>query len=280
MNIAVIGDIHGNNRALEVILRSIKEQGIEHVLFLGDFITDCPGVRETLDLLKQAKEHFNTYFIRGNREEYMLNYSKAEKQNWFYGSKYGSLLYSYDRLTKEDLDWFESLPISRRVKIEGLPEFEICHGSMTETRVIAPPGSEKIDEMFVEMNTEMLFCAHLHMQFSASKEDKTIVNCGSAGIPNKGSPLAEYLVADFSCGEWNFNFMKCEYDVEALARDFYSSGFIEKANVWARSILTTLKTGRDHTLPCVDIVEKLARERAIPVDNESLWEEAARILGV
>jgi len=38
MNIAIFSDIHGNADALEVILKDIKKQKFDSVIFLGDAI--------------------------------------------------------------------------------------------------------------------------------------------------------------------------------------------------------------------------------------------------
>jgi len=280
MKIAAIGDIHGNNRALEAALEYLEEQKIEHVLFLGDFITDCPGVRETLSLLGEASKSFNAFFVRGNREDYMLDYSKQKEPSWFYGSKYGSLLYSFDRLTREDLDWFESLPIGRKVRINSLPEFEMCHGSMKASRFLALPGDTGMEEMFLHMETDLLFCAHSHTQFICTEGNRTVINGGSVGVPTKGSTFAELAVSEYTGDGWKHELVKIKYDIDALVNDFYTSGFIEKANVWARAVLATVKSGHHYTFECLDLVEDISKATGCSREDEAVWEKAASILGI
>ena len=280
MKIAAIGDIHGNHRALFSCLDYIEKNHIEHVLFLGDYITDCPGVRETLDMIYDAKKRFNTYFIRGNREEYMLDYDKKQNKDWTYGSKNGSLLYTYERLTREDLAFFESLPNCKRLSIDGLPDIEMCHGSFRQSRCMAFPDHPDLDLLFEDMKTELLFCAHTHTQFICKRGNKTVVNGGAAGVPTHGSTDAEMITVEYRNGSFYPELVKLKYDFTALEKDFFTSGFYEKANVWARAVLATLKDAYPYTLDCIALVSEYAKESGLAETDESLWEKAAQKLGI
>ena len=143
MKIAAIGDIHGNHYALEACLEQIEKLHIQTIAFLGDYITDCPCPEKTIALLRQAQERYQTYFVRGNREDYMLSHHDDPNDGWTYGSRYGSLLYTYERLTEEDLAWFRSMPESMQVQIDEAERFEICHGSMKTNRYMLLPGSSE-----------------------------------------------------------------------------------------------------------------------------------------
>ena len=278
MKIAAVADIHGNHRALEACLDHIEAQKIKHVLFLGDYITDCPGVRETLDMIYQARERFNTYFIRGNREEYMLDYDKSSEKNWTYGSKNGSLLYTYERLTRDDLSFFEELPNQKRISIDGFPEFEVCHGSFRASRCMAFPDHPDMNILFEDMKTGLLFCAHTHTQFVCKRDNKIVVNGGAVGIPTHGSTDAEMIIVEYKNEKWIPELVKLKYDISALEKDFYQSGFAEKANIWARAVLKTLKEAHPFTLDCIALVGEYSKESGLPLTDETLWEKAAQKL--
>ena len=42
MLIAAFGDIHSNHFALEACLDVVERMGIDGIVFLGDYVSDCP----------------------------------------------------------------------------------------------------------------------------------------------------------------------------------------------------------------------------------------------
>ncbi|MBQ1369231.1 MAG: hypothetical protein IIY45_14275, partial [Firmicutes bacterium] len=68
----------------------------------------------------QVQKEFPCTFIRGNREEYMLDYRDGKKEKWEYGSGTGNLLYTYEALRPADFAFFETMTDRKAVKIEGL----------------------------------------------------------------------------------------------------------------------------------------------------------------
>ena len=64
MKIAVISDIHGNYKALEAFLEFIQSYKIESILCLGDYITDSPYPKRTLELIYQMMNKYDCHMIR------------------------------------------------------------------------------------------------------------------------------------------------------------------------------------------------------------------------
>ena len=54
LRLAILGDIHGNLPALEVVLTDIDRQAPDAVFLLGDLINRCPWTREVLDILREG----------------------------------------------------------------------------------------------------------------------------------------------------------------------------------------------------------------------------------
>lgn len=92
MKIAVIGDIHSNHIALETCIRHALDRNVDEFLFLGDYISDCPYPQKTMKVIYEMREKYRCFFIRGNREDYMLNHRKNPENNWTYCSASGNLL--------------------------------------------------------------------------------------------------------------------------------------------------------------------------------------------
>ena len=120
MYLAIISDIHSNYMALENALCQLEGLHPDGMIFLGDYLTDFPYPQNTLRLIDECRATFPCWFVRGNREDYLLSHRRDPTDGWRYSSSSGSLLYTYENLTKDDLDRFESMPISIDIDFAAL----------------------------------------------------------------------------------------------------------------------------------------------------------------
>lgn len=277
MKIAAFGDIHSNHVALEACLDKIEQIGVDGIAFLGDYISDCACPQKTLALLREAAERYRCWFIRGNREEYMIDHADG-KSDWKDNSQSGSVLYTYENLTPDDIEWFRNLPLTMKVEIAGAPPFEICHGGHCRSRLMLLPGREEFDEELQRMETNLMLCAHTHQSFIGRKDGKTIVNGGCVGLPDvsrKGYTGATFAMLELSEGEWMPQLIQVDYDVEAVIREFHESGFAKRAHVWAKAVTKSLRTGEYYTLMCIDLVNQYVKETGLPFETEAHWQKVA-----
>ena len=277
MRIAAFGDIHSNHIALEACLAEIETIGVDGVVFLGDYVSDCAYPQKTLELMREAAKRYRCWFIRGNREEYMIDHADG-KSIWKNNSQSGSVLYTYENLTQDDIEWFRSLPITMKVEIEDAPPFEICHGGHFLSRLMLLPGREEFDEELALMETDLMLCAHTHETFICEKDGKTIANGGCVGLPSKGQTGASFILLELIEGKWVPQLIRVDYDVEVVIREFHESGFMDRGHVWARAVTKSLRTGQYYTLQCIELVNQYAKETAISFEEETLWQRAAEVL--
>ena len=281
MKIAVLGDIHSDHIALEACLDRIHAERADGIAFLGDYISDCPYPQKTIRLLHEAEERYMTWFIRGNREDYMLDHRFKLSEDWHYCSQSGSLLYTYENLTGSDLRFFEAMPIGMEVKIERYEPFEICHGSMQSNRKLFMGDCKETREVIEEMNTKLLVCGHCHRHYELTVGEKTIVNAGSVGVPFNDRSEAEMLFLTAEEGEeWKYEKVYVPFDIEAVINEFKTSGLLEKADVWSRAMIASLRGNRDYNMEIVEYVSKKCRKKKLPFDDEYLWQEAAKKFGI
>ncbi|WP_051594057.1 metallophosphoesterase family protein [Butyrivibrio sp. AE3003] len=164
MDIAVFADIHGNHSALQACIDYTMERGITNFILLGDYVSDCPYPQKTMELIYVLKQYFNTCIIRGNREEYLLNYKKRGGEGWKAGSSSGSLLYTYNNLTEKDFDFFASLQNQGIYEMPGMPKFQYCHGSPENTSEVLIREKRNTKRILAHMNTSLLLHGHVHIQ--------------------------------------------------------------------------------------------------------------------
>ena len=77
----VIGDIHGCNRAFDVLVSNIRLMSDDIVVVLGDVVDRGPGSKQTIDRLLEIERFCEMVLIKGNHEEMMLNAMSSGE--WF-----------------------------------------------------------------------------------------------------------------------------------------------------------------------------------------------------
>lgn len=285
MKIAVLSDIHSNYHAFKACIDYAKALKISHFLFLGDYISDCAYPQKTMELLYYLKKQDQCWFIKGNREEYLLEHRTNAEDGWSMpSSATGSILYTYQGLKSGDLDFFESMKISDCMNLEGYPPFWYCHGSMDNTRGDLRFTSNNVDKLLEEMPVSMLVCGHTHTQGIYEMNGKRIVNVGSVGIPWFYQGDTQFAILSGEHDSWEVQLIQLEYDKKQAVKELYESGLVYQANIWTKLVEETLLTGRDRSRECLDIALAICKERegiaSWTTLAEGYWEEAAKTLGI
>ncbi len=280
MKIAVFGDIHSNHIALETCIHHAMDQGVDEFLFLGDYISDCPYPDKTMKVVYEMEEKYCCRFIRGNREDYMLNHRKHPEERWTYSSASGNLLYTYENLTERDLDFYERIDIQGIYEKEGYPSFRYCHGSLMSSNELLLPENENLDKIMSDLDVNLLISGHTHIQETVRFGNKRLIHPGSVGLPWYYEGKTQYMILHGTQKGWEEEFFQLTYDVDRVKKEFETSGIMQKAHYWARLALHTLYTGDDYFSPCLQLAIKLCEEAETiviwPDIPEKYWEMAYR----
>lgn len=280
MRICAFSDIHSNSVAFRAVIKEAEKIGFDACVLLGDYVSDCAYPERTMELIAGLRDRCPCEIIIGNREEYLLNHLNNPNDDWRYNSRTGSLLYTFENLSKDTLRLFQSLPISKTVCFDSCPPFEICHGSFTKSRATVVCGHRDTEEMFSGMKTSLAVVGHTHRMFIMHKGDRILANGGPVGVPGCNLPGAGFLMIEVNKNSFSPSLHLIQYDIDTVIREMDESGLTQKANVWARGIKAMLKTGREYLLEVLSSVKELSRETGCSIDDERLWEEAARRLGI
>ncbi|MBQ9304535.1 metallophosphoesterase [Butyrivibrio sp.] len=245
MDIAVFSDIHGNHSALQACIDYAMGKGITRFVLLGDYVTDCPNPQKTMEQIYVLKQYFETYIIRGNREEYLLNYRKSGEGNWKKGSASGSLLYTYENLTDKDFNFFASLPNYGIYEQKGFPGFEYCHGSPNETSELLFREKRNTKKVLSHLKTGVLLHGHNHVQDTYIYRGKKAVNPGSVGIPWYHDGKTQFCIFHGNGKTWEEEYVQLDYDRKEILREFKNSELKTYAPAWAAVTMHTIRTGID-----------------------------------
>lgn len=262
MRLGIIADIHSNIEAFRACMKTLKDMGCDEFIFLGDYVSDNPYTEETMKYLYQVLKEEKCSILRGNREAYMLDQRKVLKgleqgSHWCYNSASGNLLYTLDRLTKEDMDFFEELPISFVFEKEGFPSITFCHGSPQNDRELLQIDGENTRAWLENISTPYLIAAHTHLQGEFTCRGKHYMNTGACGIAIGVPGFAHCMMLESISREgiiqWVPTFLKVPYDHKKVVRDMFSLGLYDSAKWFINANIHILLTGTDL---CAQLVKR------------------------
>ncbi len=293
MKIGIISDIHSNIVALKACIEYMESISCEEYLFLGDYVSDTPYTRETMDYLYDFMTKASCHFLRGNREEYMLTQRDAiannrDKERWLWNSASGNLLFAYEKLNEKDFDFFQNLPITFQFKKENSPAITCCHGSPENTRELLLANQDNTKTWLDNIETEYLISAHTHFPCEMQYKGKHYFNSGCVGIAIRDFGFAQCMVLEDITEngriEWKPTFLKIPYDNKKVVEDIKKCGLLDKAPWFINSNIQILSTGIDRSAELVNIALNKAREvnkeAAWPRIDEKYFEETAKELEI
>ena len=251
MRIAVISDIHSNFKALEAFLAFLEEHPADCVICLGDYVTDGPYPERTLAHVHRMSERYACCFLRGNREDYLLQ-NLDNHLGWKPSSNSGALLYTLNRLGKEELDFLGSLPTEREVSFPGCPAFFCCHGVPGRVRGNTLEERGLKQKALRELHGRFLLGGHSHHQEIYRQEGKMYLNPGSLGLAVDGvGRRAQFAVLSGDEKDWRGELFSIPYDVDGYLAAFGESGVEEMGMTLTKAVKKTLVTGVNYFYQCV-----------------------------
>ena len=244
MNIAVLSDIHGNYIALEACLDYLKDKNIDAFCFLGDYTGEFPGIEQTMKTLYELRDTKKCYFIKGNKENYQTDELGTDHPEWDdYPSTVGMLRFAYEHLTKENIEFFNSLPISMTIKTEGMKDIVICHGSPRKVNEKFAIKEETLKEVVDECEADYIICGHTHKKMETVCGTTKVWNPGAVGASIDVPYSYRFMILHSDNGEWKPEFISLPADTERIVSDMREAGLYEEAPYWT-GFTELLVTGR------------------------------------
>jgi len=243
MDIAVLSDIHGNYVALEKCINYALSRNIGKFIFLGDYVGELAYPEKTMRIIYEMSEKYECYFIKGNKEDYWIDYQNSGFGWQENNSTTGSLLYTYNNLTEENIDFFKGLPIMQNIVTENMPQITICHGSPYKVNQKLLPNNDKTIEIMESVDTSIILCGHTHIQNIIEYKGKMVLNAGAVGVPLHSNGKSQFLILHEIDNIWKEEFVSLEYDVEKVIADIHTSGLDKYAPYWCIVTENLLRNG-------------------------------------
>lgn len=244
MDIAVMSDIHGNYEAFYTCVQYALSRNITHFWFLGDYVGEFGFPQRTMKLLYELNEKYSCTFIKGNKEDYWINYEDSDRTLWReQDSTTGSLYYTYHNLTDRDLLFFKSLKIMQEIELPDKEKVIICHGTPVSNRGKLLSDDEKTYEIMDTCDAKIILCGHTHMQNRIKHNGKKVLNPGAVGVPLHSMSQARFMLLHETETGWEEEFISLKYNVEKEIDTLREAGLEELAPYWCMVTKQLLRTG-------------------------------------
>jgi len=282
IDIAVLSDIHSNHIALQSCVDYLKIQGIDHFIFLGDYVSNCAYPQKTMQIIYSLIKEYTCWFVRGNREDLLINHANGSDDGWFIPStSSGSILYTYNHLTENDIHFFRNMKNSGYIDIEGLPRIAFCHSSMdSSTQVIT---QEIAENCFKKYHTSLVLCGHTHIMGCKKYPHGEVINTGSVGTPINETGYSEFVILHGNKLGWNVEFVTVPFDRMKVVKELNESGLIEQSKMFGRMIRDLLVTNQDRWGELINCAKQICQDETGESNgamNDVYLEKAAAILGI
>jgi predicted phosphodiesterase len=293
MRLAVLADIHGNLPALEAVLADVEQLSVDGTIVAGDFI-DRPQPLEAV----RAVRALGACTIRGNREDYVLAYTRQEAPaHWHTSKQWSGIRWLCERLDDETLDYIASLPEACVYASEGADPIRVVHGSPESMTGLVLPSRDRdamelyrqagllglsynrmsIDEAVTRFDEPVLVCAHSHIPWKQELDGKLAVNPGSVGVSINRDARAQYALLTWTRDRWEAELRAVPYDLGQIRSAFEKSGILDIEGDLARALLRSIETGMNLFGMLMSHCRRHATEAGVPESEaipDAVWDEA------
>lgn len=247
MRLAVISDIHGNLPALEKTFAFIDNVNVDGIIWCGDYVTDILLSHEVLEFIKLKNKKYRHWIIKGNREDYMIDYHNSSDKDFSMIDVTGSLLLTYNSLSDSDINYISTLPDEVVVDIKGCPQIFVSHTLDSNCRY------------------RYHVFGHIHKQGLFIKNGCRFINPGSVGQCCSDAPGLEFALLELVNGEWNTHFYHMDYNIDYVSKFIRNSDLYECRYHWADVLIKTLETGHNYVEDYINFSREVAKKCGVNV---------------
>jgi putative phosphoesterase len=259
--IGIFADIHSNYLVFKKAIEDAVSRNIDLFLFLGDYITDGLNTDEILNTIRSL----NMYAINGNRELSIIGYDNEKDEDWLKYDQYKSMLYTYENISKENLDFIKKLDIYKIVEIEG-KKVCISHSSPYNVRGnIQEDSYQMFDKIIKDYPADIYLFGHEHKSYFTYYKDKYFINPGSVGLPTDGE---NYSYGLLEIGEKiKYQRIDFDFDYEELEKHYKNSEYYKKATIWCEVLLRMMKEKYNYPIYLIDKIKEIAKKENIDISK-------------
>lgn len=227
MKYALLGDIHSNLDALQVVLADARQHGCDRFACLGDVVGYNANPIECLEIVREL----GCPVVRGNHDHYC---SHDDNLDGFHPLAADVVDWTRRQLTDDQRNFLRNLRF-----VQSVETFTIVHSTLDTPEM----WGYVFDKLEAEANfnyqtTTLCFYGHTHVPLAFEKSDairfglysrikvtlgkKYFINVGSVGQPRDGDPRAAYVIYDMTNNVVELR--RVSYDIQSAQKRILEAG--------------------------------------------------------
>jgi len=212
-SVVVVGDVHGNARALRAALLQARSGPLDHLVFVGDLLTYGHDVSEVLDLVGEAQQKDGAVLLIGNHDQMYFDLAQGRRD---YLDKLPAWIQDSVALTVKKFD-----PATLRERLRWSDEWWLGSALFAHANPFGPGDFRYLNseddcaaavEALERRRATLGVFGHTHR--AAWRQGEVILaNAGSVGQPRdaRGSLILRVTLAN---GTARGSFEPIDYDVQ------------------------------------------------------------------
>src|SRR5258708_2248118 len=220
MRIAVLSDIHGNQLALEAVLRDLEgQERCDQLIVAGDLCLNGPRPREVLQMVQDL----HCPVIQGNTDLEMVTQApeKGEK-------KRSVVSWAREQIGQSGIEYLAGLPCSYRVSNPVERDLLIVHANPLnlEDAIFPNADDEALESLLSGLDERVgaLAFGHLHIAYTRYWRGLLLADVASCGVPRDEDLRAAYGILTWQESQWEAEIRRVPYDVQAVAKQIKTCG--------------------------------------------------------
>ncbi len=209
MIFAAIGDIRGNVKALQCVMKILTKEGIQTIVNTGDNVVGHSSSHEVIELLHRE----SIPGVQGEYDRFLgrLVRKRASLRERLSEAKFEALEKAYEQCSSRDLEYLASLPSRLSLAVDGI-SIEVCHGALSRSsdRLASTDDPDLFRRQHEMTAAQIIVCGHGEDAFSLKVDDTLFVNPGSIGMASDGR--AHYAVISTETDPWHADLRSTEYE--------------------------------------------------------------------
>jgi predicted phosphodiesterase len=230
MKIALLADIHGNDIALEVVLKDIENQGgADAYWVVGDLVAIGHAPVRVLERLRELPQ---VHFVRGNTDRYVCTGDRPPPVVAEVAADVklipqlleieGDFSWTQGAVTNAGwLPWLCELPLEYRQTLPDGTRALCVHaapGADDGRGIKASMSEEDIERIVADCQADLVCVGHTHLPFSLHVGGVHVVNPGSVSNPIGEDLGAKYAVITADESGYTVEHHQVDYDQEAVIK--------------------------------------------------------------
>ena len=226
VNVALIGDVHGNLPALEAVLADAERRGAEAVWNIGDFVGYGGSPDEVVRRLRRP----DVLSIVGNYDRKVFKFPR-KRDKWRTTkrpAKFLAFQLAHEGLSDASRRFLASLPKDARLVAEGWRVL-LTHASPTSnTEPLTPDTPDAhLRKLARAAEADIVIVGHSHEAFARRVGGVWFINTGTVGRPHDGDPRACYATLALAPGALAVHHHRIAYDTARAAAAARAAGLPE-----------------------------------------------------